>query len=83
MATARQGFRPTRSRASLSSLPAAAAAAPDKENNEGENLAMANPSRKKRAQSLGGDALEEMRKRTREEELSPGKKLRRGLVRPC
>ena len=81
MASARQGFRPTRSRASLSSLPAPTTTAPNKENTKQDDPPMASSSRKKRAQSLGGDALEEMRKRSREEELSPGKKLRRGLVR--
>ncbi|GAA5923746.1 hypothetical protein JCM1841_002031 [Sporobolomyces salmonicolor] len=99
MSTDRPGFRPTRTRASLSALPASSSASsasllPNKENGA-STLARSFTSgsadgskRKKRAQSLGGDALDGARKKSRQLddlrreatitlELSPGKLERR------
>ncbi|GAA5889688.1 hypothetical protein JCM5296_002432 [Sporobolomyces johnsonii] len=99
MSTDRPVFRPTRTRASLSALPASSSASsasllPNKENGASTlagSLASGSADgskRKKRAQSLGGDALEGARKRSRQLddlrreatvtlELSPGKLERR------
>jgi len=99
MASERPGFRPNRARASLSAVPSASTSTslfPNKENGNSTSTlststtAQANPIRKKRAQSLGGDALEALRKRTKVEtlrqeatmnfELSPTKQERRKAV---
>ncbi|GAA5907416.1 uncharacterized protein JCM6883_001199 [Sporobolomyces salmoneus] len=93
MASERPAFRPNRTRASLSAFPSASTSNPLFPNNENReststlSASTTNPTRKKRAQSLGGDALEGLRKRTKLEtlraeatmnfELSPNKADRR------
>lgn len=102
----RPAFRPQRARASLSALPSStfpsahtAPSAAGKENGStipalaSLNVDATSTKRKKRAQSLGGEALEAARKRIkgienlRKEdatlELSPGKMERRKAVRSC
>ena len=89
----RPAFKPSRPRASLSALPSTslALAAADGENTAPEPVPHADAStRRKRAQSLGGAALDDARKKARRSsmaptstggELSPGKLARRKLVR--
>lgn len=91
MASERPGFRPNRTRASLSAVASASSTLDNNENRLSTSTAAAPavppPGRKKRAQSLGGDALEQLRKRTKLDalraeatinfELSPNKHERR------
>ena len=99
MSTDRPAFKPNRARASLSAVPSTSSTTslfPNKENGLSTSTLIASTStqtgaqRKKRAQSLGGDALEGLRKRTKLEELraeatmtfelSPSKSERRKAV---
>ncbi|GAA5954624.1 hypothetical protein JCM3765_003832 [Sporobolomyces pararoseus] len=95
MASERPAFQPNRARASLSALASSSTSSslfPNKENPSTSNPATSTSgpttaNRKKRAQSLGGDALEGLKKRTKLEtlraeatmnfELSPNKAERR------
>lgn len=89
----RQIFRPSKPRASLSSLPSSSSTTTTLLNKENttSTLSESGPSsatrstRRKRAQSLGGEALDStFTKRTRPiGELSPSKQARRGLVSCC
>lgn len=81
MAGERPAFRPQRPRQSLGAIPSVPV---NKENTTSTSEpAPSTSTRRKRAQSLGGEQLEQARKKAKESlELSPSKKLRRGLVRP-
>ena len=77
-AVPRQGFRPSRGRASLSALPSTTV--PNKENGGSKQSSPAKSSRKKRAHSLGGEALERAVRSKEGFTLSPGQQARRKLV---
>lgn len=81
MAGERTAFRPQRPRQSLGALPSVPI---NKENSTSTSSEQPTSTStwRKRAQSLGGEQLEQARKKAKESlELSPSKKLRRGLVR--
>ncbi|ORY74099.1 Spc7 kinetochore protein-domain-containing protein [Leucosporidium creatinivorum] len=82
-AALRQAFRPSRGRASLSALPSSTI--PNKENGSGSTSTSSGKSpakstRKKRAHSLGGEALQRTVQSKAGFELSPGQQARRKLA---
>lgn len=99
--SSRAHFKPTRNRASIAAIPATASAVDFQQTSLAASAlapatapGSAQPNRKKRAQSLGGDTLDAARKRARgidalrteasanlTLELSPGKLERRKAVR--